>query len=164
MVRALIEKHYTNASKKKKRLSIAILCLVCVYVVFFHQIAVPFQGDRMRASDNFNADSVIDVFFDGFYSGVSVRQEGDALFIGFRGTIFTRMISPFYRILIAHDNHQAFAQEPMHFVVGSHIAVDYGRQGSAVPLSEDVNRVYYMNFRAMRRNATPDRAILLFER
>ena len=163
MFRKMYEKHYTNASRKKKRILVSLACLACIYGVFFYQIPLPYQGDRIRASDNFNADSVIDIFFDGFYSGVSVRQEGDALFIGFRGTLFTRLISPAYRRLVDRPNNRAFAQEPMHFAIGSGIAVDYGRQGRAIPLDEAINRVYYMNFRAMRRGAT-SRDILMFAR
>jgi hypothetical protein len=147
---------------RKKNLVITLTSiltvLVLIYGVFFLPLAIPYDAERISVEVAY--DSVIDISFDGLYLGARIRQEGDAVFIGFRGTLFSRLSSPLYR---------RFATEPMHIGIGSHIAVDYGRNSAHTPISGQVNRVYYLDFRTLNRDTsdlseTRERANLIWER
>jgi len=60
--------------------------------------------------------------------------------------------------------------EPLQVSVGNHIAVDFGRNSANTPINEQINRIYYLDFRAIRTDTTDlsqtrvERAILIWER
>ena len=147
---------------RKRSLRITLISILAtlalLYGVFFVPLAVPFDSEQISVT--YGYDSVIDVFYDGLYVGARIRQEGDAVFIGYRGTIFTRLSSPLYR---------RFADEPLQVSIGTNIAVDFGRNSAHTQISEQVNRIYYLDFRTLNRDTsdlseTRERAVLIWER
>jgi len=152
-----------GAFKKMKRklrsktflISVAsvLATLTLIYGVFFHTMAIPFN--RERISIDVGYDTVVNINFAGGYTGAAARAHGDALFIGYYGTLFNQLFSP---------------RDPLVFSVGSTIAVDFGRSSTMVPINEQINRIYYLDFRTIRTDTTDlsvtriERAVLIWER
>jgi len=129
-----------------------LAALTLIYGTFFHTIAVPLNSERISVIVGY--DTVIDILFDGNYTGAAIRAEGDALFIGYYGTLFTRLVS---------------AREPLQISVGNNMAVDFGRNSANIPIIEQINRIYYLNFRIIRTDTSDlsgigESATLIWER
>ena len=129
-----------------------LIVLALIYGVFFQPIAISYDTEQISIGVAY--DGPIDIFFDGNYRGVNARAEGDALYIGYYGTLFTRIWG---------------ASEPLQFTIGDNIAIDYGRDSAAIPITEQINRIYYLDFRSIHleeavfEQATQD-AVLIWSR
>jgi len=113
---------------------------------------IPHNPERISVIHSY--DGVIDILFDGNYTGVAARTEGDTLFIGYYGTLFTPLLNP---------------REPLQFSIGSTIAVDFGRNSALIPIHEQINRIYYLDFTTIRTDTSDlsvarERATLVWER
>ena len=157
-----VDKAEIGAFKKmKKKLRVksiliaiasVLATLTFIYGVFIHTIAVPFNSEKISLDVGY--DTVVNINFEGNYTGIAARAEGDTLFLGYYGTVFTRLVRP---------------SEPLIFSIGSNIAVDFGRNSANVPISEQINRVYYLDFRTIRTDTsdlseTRKHAVLIWER
>jgi hypothetical protein len=126
-----------GALKKMKRkitgknIRVAIVTIVCVAVFavafFGHQTQMPYDAGKTRV--NLAVDQVIDIYYDGNYSAAVAIQDGEDFYICYRGTLFTRLFS---------------WGEDMHFAIGNSIAIDFGTNGQPIPISGEINRIYYM--------------------
>jgi hypothetical protein len=114
----------------RKHIRVAVISIICavvfVYVFFVHQTQMPYNAEKMRVDLAY--DQVIDIHYDGNYSATVALQDGEDFYICYRGTPFTRLSW----------------KEDMQYSIGSIIAVDYGRNGQPIPITGQINRIYYM--------------------
>ncbi|MDR0273458.1 MAG: zf-HC2 domain-containing protein [Clostridiales bacterium] len=144
-------------SKLRRKSVVMILAAVFATTIFCYGAAVvPFSipYDAEKISAKLAYDEVIDIYYDGSYAGVDARADGDTLYIGYYGTVWSQIITP---------------SERLQFSIGSNIAVDYGRSSTIIQLSEQIDKVYYVNYRQLRSDGSGvadeiEDAILIWER
>ena len=144
-------------SKLRKKSVLMILAAVLTTTILCcGAAAVPFSipYDEEKTSVNLAYDEVIDIFYEGNYAGVDAWADGDTLYIGYYGTAYTQLIKP---------------SERLQFSIGNGIAVDYGMSSTIIQISEQINSIYYVNYRQLRSDGSGvaeeiENAILIWER
>ena len=143
-------------SKLRKKSVAMILAAVLATALLCCGAAVPFSipYNAEKTSVNLAYDNVIDIFYDGNYAGVDARAEGNTLYIGYYGTVYAQIFKP---------------SERLQFSIGSSLAIDYGMNSAMIPISEQIDRIYYVNYRQLRSVGTGtadeiEGAILIWER
>jgi len=149
-----------------------IVTIALIYGVFGYYMPLPYDPNKM--SVNLAYDQVIDIYYDGNYTGATARQVDDAVYIGYDGTLFTRL---FYN------------GEKRQFSIGTHIMADYGGRGKAIELTENsmgntvevetdtgkaqihhpINKIYYLDYRKINLGdpafeQAKKEAVLIWER
>ena len=76
---------------RKKSIAMIVAAVLVTTVLLCGASVVPFSipYDAEKTSVNLAYDQVIDIFYDGNYAGVNARTEGDTLYIGYYGTVYT---------------------------------------------------------------------------
>ena len=149
-----------------------VVTIIIIYGVFGYDTPLPYAADKMRVTLAY--DQVIDIYYDGNYKGANATQKGDAVYIGYNGTLWTRL---FYN------------GEKKQFSIGQYIMADYGGNGKSVELKANIlgetididtdvgkstiiptiNKIYYLDYRKHNlvgtewENAKKD-AVLIWER
>lgn len=149
-----------------------VATITLIFGVFGCNTPLPYDPAKMKV--NLAYDQVIDIYYDGNYTGATARQVDDAVYIGYDGTLFTRL---FYN------------GEKRQFSIGTHIMVDYGGRGKVIELTENsagntievetdigkadihhpINRIYYLDYRKINLSGTAFEqankdAVLIWER
>lgn len=110
------------------------VALALVYGIFFLPFSLPYSPEKIKVSIS-SADGLIDIYYNGNYQGINARAEGDALYIGYHGTVFTQIWQ---------------GGDALQFTVGPNSAIDFGRSSEYIPITEQINRIFYLDFRSIR--------------
>jgi len=177
-----IDKEEIGALKKMKRkirkknivvAAVSVACAIAIISgVFLY--ATPLPYDEGKISANLAYDQVIDIYYDGNYSKAISKQVGDTVYIGYEGTLFTRLY---------------YSGEKKQFSIGLNIMVDYGGNGEVteliingrgdtfevetdtgrIAINHTINRVYYLdprkiNLEGAEFELAKQDAVLIWER
>jgi len=116
-----------------------VLTIGLIYGVIGYHSPLPYNASKISAK--LAEDEVIDVFYDGNYKRATAKQIDDTIYIGYDGTLFTRL---FYN------------GEKKQFGIGTHIMVDYGGTGKVTELVQKdgaehpINKIYYLDSRKIK--------------
>ena len=154
-----VDKAEIGAFKKMKRkifrkilmitgLSI-LVTVVGIYGFFGCYTPLPYDPNKLSVTLSYGG--AIDVLYEGKYTGATGIQWDDAVYIGFDGTLFTRLFP---------------GGEVSHYPIADVHSAVFDESGQRLP---QINRVYYMDYRKLPKSAAAvedakDEAILLWRR
>jgi|GEM_PF-3063022 len=139
--------------------------ILLIFGAFGYYTPLPYAAEKMSVIAA--SDGTIDILYDGNYTGATGLQWGDEFFVGFDGTLFTRLFpgsekaqyrigSTFSAVFDAHG-------QPLS------LSAAFDAQGKPLSAPEAINTIYYMDYRKLPKSqaeteqAKPD-AILIWQR